>query len=56
MRGTSERAMKEKDNADGRVTVPISDEAAHITYYLACLKGEERYYGIQSLLLRQISR
>lgn len=48
--------MKEKDNAVGRVTVPISDEAAHITYYLACLKGEERYYGIQSLPLRQISR
>lgn len=42
----SDRAMKEKDNTDGRVTVPISDEAAHVMYYVACLKGKEKYYGI----------
>lgn len=37
----SDRAVKEHDNAEGRVTVPISDEAAHIIYYLAWLKGQK---------------
>ncbi len=40
----SDRAVKEHEDAEGRVTVPIADEAAHVTYYLACLKGEEKRY------------
>lgn len=40
----SDRAVKDRDNADGRVTVPIADEAAHVTYYLACLSEEKRKY------------
>lgn len=42
----SDRAVREHDNEDGRVTVPIADKAAHITYYLAWLKGDEKHYGI----------
>lgn len=40
----SDRAVKEHKDAKGRVTVPIADEAAHVTYYLACLKGEKDRY------------
>ena len=34
----SDRAAKPKDKENGRITVPVTDEAAHITYYLACLE------------------
>lgn len=40
----SDRAVKEHEDAEGRVTVPITDEAAHVTYYLACLEAEKGRY------------
>lgn len=43
----SDRAMKSSDMSDRRITVPITDKAAHITYYLACLTEEkEKYSGV----------
>lgn len=43
----SDRAMKSSDMSDRRITVPITDKAAQITYYLACLTEEkEKYSGI----------
>lgn len=40
----SDRAVKEHEDAEGRVTVPIADEAAHVTYYLAFLEAEKGRY------------
>lgn len=41
----SSRAMKPCDTSDGRVTIPISDDSAYITYYLACLNSEKSKYN-----------
>ena len=40
----SNRAMRPSDNSSGRITIPIADEAAHVTYYLACLGTEKDKY------------
>lgn len=42
----SNRAMKAQDNANGRVTIPISDDSAYITYYLSCLNSEKEKYAV----------
>ncbi|MGI6009957.1 MAG: LysR family transcriptional regulator [Ruminococcus sp.] len=43
----SDKAMQLRDTTNGRVTIPISDDSASITYYLACLKSEKgKYSGI----------
>lgn len=41
----SNRAMKPRDTIDGRVTIPLSDNSAYITYYLACLNSGKGTYS-----------
>lgn len=40
----SNRAASLASHSAGRVTLPISDECAHITYYLCCLNSEKQKY------------
>lgn len=40
----SDRAVEYGYNTDGRVTIPLTDTAAHVTYYLACLETEKSKY------------
>ena len=40
----SNRAMTPRDTSGGRVTLPIADATAHITYFLACLDCERGKY------------
>ena len=41
----SNRAVRPRDMTAGRVTIPLSDASAHITYYLACLNSEKGKYS-----------
>lgn len=40
----SDRAVEYGYESQGRVTIPLTDEAAHVTYYLACLDSEKAKY------------
>ena len=40
----SNRALEYGYEAPERVTIPLTDQAAHATYYLACLDSERRKY------------
>lgn len=40
----SNRAMGPSDNSSEQITIPIADEAVHVTYYLACLETEKDKY------------
>ena len=40
----SDRAMEGGYESQERVTIPLTDEAAHATYYLACLDSEKAKY------------
>lgn len=42
---SSDRAADYGYEAPDRVTLPITDEAAHVTYYLACLDSEKGKYS-----------
>ncbi len=41
----SNRAMEYGYESSKRVTIPLTDEAAHTTYYLACLDSEKSKYN-----------
>lgn len=49
----SDRAAGQHVEPDGRVTLPVADEAAHVTYYLACLDTQKGRYR---KLFQKISR
>lgn len=40
----SDRAIERGYQPEGRITLPISDPAASVTYYLACLKSEKKRF------------
>lgn len=41
------RVLKMKDMFDGEITISITDDCAHVQYYVVCLKSErERYRKI----------
>ena len=39
------RAMEHGYKGANRATIPLTDAAAHATYYLACLDSEKEKYG-----------
>lgn len=41
----SDRAMEYGYNPEGRISIPLTDQAAHVTYYLACLDSERAKYN-----------
>lgn len=41
----SDRAMDYGYESSGHITIPLTDEAAHATYYLACLDSEKKKYN-----------
>lgn len=41
---SSDRIVSQGRGAPGRVTIPISDPAAHVTYYIACLNSDRYKY------------
>ena len=42
---SSDRAVERGCESEGRVTIPICDEDAFATYYLACLQSEKTKYN-----------
>lgn len=53
----SDQMLMRGYNIPGRVSIPISDEEAHATYYIACLASEKNKYNsifsaVRSTLLR----
>lgn len=56
----SNRMIERGYNAPGRVSIPIIDEAAHVTFYLSCLNSEKRKYNsvfsaVRSTIIRERS-
>lgn len=42
---SSQHLVDQGNAAPGRVTVPITDESAHVVFYLACLNSEKQKYA-----------
>lgn len=56
----SNRMIERGYNTPGRVSIPIIDEAAHVTFYLSCLNSEKRTYNsvfsaVRSTIIRERS-
>ena len=57
----SDRMMERGYDVPGRVTLPITDETAHATYYLACLNSEKKKYtslfnAVRAFVIRETGK
>ena len=55
----SDQMLKQGYEVPGRISLPISDEEAHVTYYLVCLKSEKEKFeslfnAVRANLIKQL--